>query len=1423
MKNSGVLIALLVSFALAAWATEIVLPKDEFAGVGIPQVESNEWSVSAMYVQDTPTDKDMKPVGPDFFRGETGEDFSAEFTNGFCRSIGPVGREMAADTTLPRIRLGRGWGKYDGLPVYAFFDIEQSVEETEWTIDCWHGIYSNSKKFVVKAPKNTRTTVQLPWRDNRYLSEHRGIEVRCLTTNAVVKLHSLKLNPVITPMTFRGVFTLAEEPWRAGITIRRRPRYQLTVNGETVSQGLGIDGGRFHRIDASSLFHTGTNTVEFSAEYRSGYANPGEFLCEIFTVDRKGKRRIINGDSFNVKLGDGEWKRPRFSRNPLVFYGTDALGNGRRFNSGTAPLHAGPLQIKHCGPQYPVFGEDDEKIAFSVDLPPELTEYDIEWSVSNILEKCEAERSRVTCPEAQQNLEVAIKTRAPGAYKLYVALNKESHEIDHVRYEFVIAGEVKQDYFAFNDYDRELRKRMKLIDEQDCALDETNQLRYCESARMADDNGKPAHTTRVVNKDGLSYRETGEASGDLFAYHFNLTNLGKAHILEVDYPDTHKYVLHAAIEEAYAIAFPNNNTKCGNGYCNSSGAVRTGYETPLSGEKKTMSILFFPGSKSCGVYFETGGGRAAVCGWRLYEIDDLPALKLPQTDRLYGNHLERQIFAQWGAYANGQLRDSWNGCGEGQWTAAFAAAQNRIRELRYMGQNLAIEGVYMYKQGFPTESGESNTAYSDFDFNYVLSKMYRYNRIHAFACYEYIGSPKILTGGGYDIGDRDVERANGPVYPSNMIDANGHQIFGAAGKGLNYLAPHVWGSMTNLLTEIYARYEPAGGFEGLFVICNGYWLPGFPVDKPLTEKDVSFDDLTMELFAKDTGIDFKLPYTPARFKKRAELLRSPQYSKIWYDWRAKKIRDSLEVFQSICSTGKNKWRVYASPGVSSSRDTTVDYAKGGFEPSIYGKKSGSDITLVACAPFSRSHDIESWGLAMSAGNRAVTESNDAVYCRVMGLNERWYSMEGAKKWWWRFGGTSVFDTQPSDTGAFYYLADIMNVYTPRLLVWNWLDCDVPTGHSRESRRLATGLYATPEGKGTAFSGISGVTAYLFGSDTVQLVNDTAYPLVGDLSAKRLGFSAKVSDVFEGELKGSFHYRLSPYSVTVMKADDIAKKLSGVFRFEDASVADRTLDRLKTVLENKILIAKLPSEKADRLNIAAESRDAYAAAVLLRDYDVRRYADRFLGYVEKEKHSQSAEDLKPFMEFAAEDGKELKAEVDKQLFIPGRGKTFKTEVSVRRTVSMLVRNVCNNGSYCFGQSFPYRLDLFPCKDGEGFLPSITEFYHRLSDDKDAYRSIGMSQYGQDKLTDNEWHHIVYTIDSEGFCSVWADGMLVEAKLAITPAEGGKGPMKPTSGELASGRPNPKGTGFCGIEIKRVAQRDGILDWRDIQQETVEWLK
>ncbi len=1436
-RQRVVLIAVMLAAGRLCAQKTVYITQEPDCGIAPIPAELNEWRTGAMTLRDPkPTPADVVVTGDDFFTREYGAPFSVEFntgTNGWTRIFGTRGCQPKEVS----IRFGRGWGRQEGRKFQLQMDIEQSVAETEWDWAMWENGTRHKVPFKLTTSAGKRSRVVQDLGVVRMPQRFSGVELTCRTKNVHVKILSAKIVPVTVPMTWRGIFVLGFDPWRAGMTLARRNNYTLSINGTELSRGLSIDGGETLKMEIGEHLKKGTNIIEVVTEYHSGYADPGALLTECFAVSATGETTfLLAGPDWRVRVGDGPWLNPHYSRNPKSRAGFETLPSGKQVATGNQPMHGGPLQVCHLGPKFPVFDCEDKTVEWQVSLPPRMTEATVACVVSNAITGEVAERlSQSVAPQAGQHSTTAVfrlASRETGAYKLYWTLARGADVLDRVRTEMIVAGPVEQTAVPFNEFDNLLESRMKVIQTRDCTVDELNPTNFAQYRGSAVVGEFPAEgLSRVGREGGLVFRETGERGGDWFGYKLDVEHLGRAHILEVDYPDTREQLLYVRVCESYPIHFCNNTARGGSGHANASGAVRTGWMEPLTGKKEKLRILFYPGSKNITVTFENGGlgqTRAAVCGFRLYEVPEgVPALELPPTDRLYGNHCERPLCGMWGASVASRFHYSWTEAFENVYAAAFAAAANRIRFLRYSGQNLAIEGVYMYKQGFPTLSGESYLGVESFDFNYVLSKMYRRNGIRAFACFEYIASPAIMLGGGYDIGDSEMRAAKGPLAPSYSVSRYGKQVVGFGGMGLNYLAPHVWRSITNLVTEIYGRYEPTGGFEGLFMINNGWWIPGFPAASGdrLSEREVGYDDLSVTLFEKDTGISLGIPYTPERFEKRYEVLNS-KHAQAWYAWRARKMRESLETIGDLVAKGENKWAVYASPGIRRTREDSpfdsifstaeerdTDYprllAEAGFPSDLYGRGTDAWVTLVPRVAFARAHDLKHWGAAMNAGARAIYAKQDAVYFDPTGLNERWTSTSGLDAWWWRAAGSTVFDVKPSGTGAFFDMVDVCADHTPTLMIHTWLDVNYPTAHGREGRRFATGFLASPVGDYTDCPSVCGVQARRCG-DAVQLVNDTPYALEGVLRSKTLGlFPHTVEDAFAGKKRGTFPYALEPYGITVLKGCN--GSFSGEFRFADAAVAEQAMARTDALLANKLMCAKIKPQLVARLQKARLEKDAYTAVATLRDFEVRRVADAFFDHVITAKNTKPASELKVIGRYDGAEPKRFKAGE------PGQGlgavdAKYKSATRAR-TLSLLVKT---GGSDCaiLLHDTPLRYDLRVSNGGLNAAGLV----FRVKPGQKGYFSYGLKD--SDSVAANEWHHLCWTVDPEGSATLWVDGDLVDAVeldalhgVALDPASGGLNASRPTV---------PEGKTFADILIAREIFREGVMDWRDIQKEAAEWL-
>lgn len=1191
--------------AFAAGAGDVIYSTDPQQGVNALPVERNRWYAKQLRAAENPKPADYVAIDElDFFRTELHRAESFDFAVGEEGAFSRLYGAKAFDNETSGVRVGRGWGALRENHARLEFVVSgQNVEETDWHV-VFHARESNWNKRAFKL-KNGPNRLPLGVIGTHYVNVY-GIEFLCSTKGAKGRVESVKLVPEELPMSWRNRFTLSAKPIKAGISYEEKPNYTLTVNGRKVREGNRVLFKMVRRLDITDYLQAGENTIEFIGNWGGGYDGGQVLTVEAFTVDAEGHTTYLDQQGWEARIGENPWQKCRLGGD----VGVDIMPNGRRISDGTLPLHAGPLTVAPKNPDgsiYPVF-DFDGPITWTATVPALL-------KGGAIVAKVNGRDYPVA------NGVVDFAGLATGAYEIEWMYRRGDKVVDTDRTEMIVAGPLSGlDEVPYADFETTLARRKRLLQRTDCTVAETNPTNFLDHAGPY---GVPTtNVGRVTSEGGFSFRETGNGNGDFFAYKLKTGTRGKPHILEVDVPDVREQILYIAVNEGYPVPFCNNGWPLGSrGWPNATGGAKCGGVLPLSGGKKTVTVVFFPGSDNATVCFENGipGKRAGVIGWRLYEVEGgLPALKLPKTERLYANHNERIFFNNWGAHVNPKIqeyaRDLFDGC----WSAAYAGIANRIAYLKFAGHNAALEGAYMYSEGFPTGSGASDSCAEEWDYYYAMAKLYRHNKIRLLSCFEYMLAPELVKSGALDVSDDEVRA--GTKRSVFCVDRHGRQVTGYMGSGLNYLNPKVRASVNRVVREIYRRYAKTGAVEALWMVNGYWWMPGIPMLQNQTAADIGYDDDSVEQFQKETGIDLKLPWTGVeRFPARYELLNGT-YKADWYAWRAKRLWKALEDIRRIVTSEGAKWEVYAMPtgqydadhpfcrsgATVAERDGFLaDYLKrAGFDPEIYGSGSEPKVRLVPNAKFERMRTLENEGVLVNRGSRALYRKFDALYFHPVGLNERPCRCPAATAWWWKDNGIAVYDVKNVGENAFSDLVDILDQYSPKCLFHTWTDVNVTTAFTEEARRFLTGFYATPCGDPETFVGIRGVTANRYG-DAVQLVNDTPYAVQGELTAKRSAEDALTGRRFTGTIP----YTLRPYGVTVVKTADPMRTLTGRFAYDtETSTFVRT--QAKTLVGSRLVSAKLSDEARAEIVAALKSGDDYAAAHRMRDWDVLSVAQRF---------------------------------------------------------------------------------------------------------------------------------------------------------------------------------------------------------------------
>lgn len=1058
----------------------------------------------------------------------------------------------------PGIRFGRGWERYRTCRWAIEMEVEQEADETDWRLYLNRTI-DERKSYDFKVRGRGRQTFEKNMDLIRLLvrnSQISGLELACLTPGAKGRIHALRLVPRVAFVTWKRAFDLDETPVRAGLSMTGYSDYKLAVNGRKIGQGVISVSTGTDRYELGDFLKVGANELTIRAEIGGGWSPGARLEAELFVVNRDGRTIRFDADEKWLWSRDGETWRP-------------AKAVKREIRE--VPLHAGALDPRPVETNgYPVFDFDGE-IAWRFRLPGAITNPRLSWRVEDALKGGIVEEGEttdgLTAKDGAATVEkiVRLTTCRTGAYRVWWKLLSDNKVLDEHDTEMVVAGPLDQTVVPLKDFEKTLSKRMKKVQEVDCTKDETDPTRFLDHSSI---HAKPTlNVGKVAETGGIVARQTGTRDLDYFAYKLEVGRLGAPHILEVDYPETHEYTLYCWINESYPVSFCNNMPPEGSrSWPNATGSVKVGGYLPLSGGVKTMRIVFFPGSRNITASFENGGvaGPAAVCGFRVYEVrDGLPALDVPKdTRRRYMNHNERQLFAAWGAYVNPVIRYEQCGLVEDGWIAAYAAAANRTAFLRYAGHNAADEGVYMYESGFPTKSGESNTATPEFDFRYPMLKLYRHNGIHTVLTFEYLRSPILERLGLLSVSDREIQA--GTKRSIYAITRDGRQAVGYMGQGMNFMNREVRASMRRLLGEIHDRYAPVADVEDFLVVCGSWWMPGMTRFPGYGYDEIGFDDDSVEAFERETGIrvdDGGRSRGAERFTRRFKALNGP-YRKSWYDWRAAKMREALEEMRGVVSCGARPWELIIL--ANESLDKGLPEATG-YREADFGEGTGNPVRMLARMCFGRECDLDSYGSMFNAASAENLWRQDCVMFSCGKLNEHWSVATAAPKWWWRSNGVCVYDVKPSGSCAFWDTVTMCADYAPRTIVHSWLDVNCTTAHAEESRRFLDAYYRLPlDRHPQPIASVSGVTARRYG-DKALLVNPTPWAVEGVCGGEKIelgpyGMSVRDAASVQGEFRmaeGCPHadfgaaVRAMSYDsiVAVRNAEELKRNLVGQRRLE----------------------------------------------------------------------------------------------------------------------------------------------------------------------------------------------------------------------------------------------------------------------------------
>ena len=463
---------------------------------------------------------------------------------------------------------------------------------------------------------------------------------------------------------------------------------------------------------------------------------------------------------------------------------------------------------------------------------------------------------------------------------------------------------------------------------------------------------------RIVQSEAGSYREAGPSPDSRFGYRFQIRHIGKPHLAIVRYPDDKTRCMSVSDGTCYdlSIGVFTGKAKPHDKY--------TGLAQPLSGKMLEIRQFFWPRWTDCSIVFgnTTPGQPAAAASVTIYEVDDLPSLRVPN-DPNDGSHRSLGI-----SYEDPCSHASDLGA------VTFATWLDRMVVFaKYSGmRRLTYPVIWYHGPLYPSQTEPAN--YFDWSVaspvnrnlyirwttqpeDWVEKLLDRFDRedLEFVSQVTYIRLPslmkrmninlesiragadtinnmraddKVQSGandwtGAYNVRSFEQQRGyreKGRHWAECPLPY-GEQVDSRQGVGpiFNPVHPVVQDALLRSVHEIAARYGKHRSYKGLNIFCYGSSTLGFGSLR------FGYDDTTTGLFEKDTGI--KIPVDaklPDRFSKRYAFLTSKDLRDKWVAWRCKNITNLIRGMRDALVNVRPDLRLTISP--TGGRDAGIDAA-----------------------------------------------------------------------------------------------------------------------------------------------------------------------------------------------------------------------------------------------------------------------------------------------------------------------------------------------------------------------------------------------------------------------------------------------------------------------------------------------------------------
>ena len=722
-----------------------------------------------------------------------------------------------------------------------------------------------------------------------------------------------------------------------------------------------------------------------------------------------------------------------------------------------------------------------------------------------------------------------------------------------------------------------------------------------------------------------------------FAYRFDISDVGKPHLLEVTYPDDDLRSFGVSV-------FQPDAPDAIRGMQINSGVI-CGGEYPNSGAVRTHRIFFWPISNKAAVVISNrlDGKDAAIGKISLHRLPEgLPEchVTLPEGPK---RHLG--LF-----YEEMMIRDNFGGIKsiasppETRWDGFYKSANNLIDYMKYCGLDMAIVmsagyGDCLYPSSLNEHSGRYNRKLATDPFQKDLLELYC-------SLFEREGLsfvPDMPFGQKNAVFEQKMKEQD--IKPSEYycVDKNGKINEANVLETIYEPLSRQWHEyVISAVREIAERYKGHSSFAGIQIRMSHH-IGGSFCYKNL---EYGYGDSVIALFEKETGI--KVPgiaENPSRFAERYKFLTSARREE-FIAWRSRRICDFIKNVATVISSVRSDLKLYLAfmPGkfMPSFRDKSnlAVLRDPKFNPAEYMREMGIDMSLFKgvsnavvmkyrrdggfstyalfeldyLGQYTREWDssVEQDNILKRAGLPMGVVSYYTYYetrlddfvCKAQG---KWFDF--AQVW---IVGTHV----PAEPYQFEPFAHAMNSYNPYDILWGGFQA--PAGREDEMRKFAQAyrsLPAVPFKKMDSSKQPVGIYgAYADGQGLLYLVNESyaASQVKLKLScqeARAISVTGDGHNITVQDGSADADITIDAYSVVVLKTDkgqmSVADStvMPGRFYTDELSRrCQRTLDMLKqsTDPRHRILSDKLSHLLAKNLWIdlkaTIDSAEVYNAFI-----------------------------------------------------------------------------------------------------------------------------------------------------------------------------------------------------------------------------------